>query len=174
MAFIRQGLREGIALLCLHRHHRDMAVLESIGTLKIQMRFSSCLDEIAWSVYINTYQPLSLLSLQLTLPILITSILFNPARTQHFSSYLQRAICYSTMAFEMLQPRMPRSSQDGLVRPEIHEPMTASAQLSHSMDPKDLECPSNWPLHRKLYTSFAAWLFVVAMYVISMRISCHS
>lgn len=62
---------------------------------------------------------------------------------------------------DMLRPMIPepRPSQEGLVRPEqVHEPQMASAQLSHSMDEKDLENPMNWPLHRKLYTSLVAWL----------------
>lgn len=66
---------------------------------------------------------------------------------------------------EMLQPRQPqpRPSQENMLRPDQYsDPVLASAQLSHNMDPADLECPMNWPLHRKLYTSLAAWLFVVA------------
>lgn len=66
----------------------------------------------------------------------------------------------------MLMPRMPasRPSAEGLTHPgQVHEPVLASAQLSHTMDQTDLECPSNWPLHRKLYTSLAAWLFAATV-----------
>ena len=69
-------------------------------------------------------------------------------------------------AIEMLAPRrpQPRPSQEGLVRPEQdHEPVLASAQLSHNMDPLDLDCPSNWPIHRKLYTSLVAYLFAATV-----------
>ena len=38
-----------------------------------------------------------------------------------------------------------------------------SALLSHSMAPDDLECPQNWPRHRKLWTSFACWCMSFAV-----------
>ncbi len=55
----------------------------------------------------------------------------------------------------------PRPSE-GMLRAN-HAPALASAQLSHPMDETDLENPMNWPLHRKLYTSFAAWLCAAAV-----------
>ena len=70
------------------------------------------------------------------------------------------------MSIEMLAPRMPqpRPSQEGMLRPDHdHEPVLASAQLSHNMDLTDLECPTNWPIHRKLYTSLVAWLFAATV-----------
>ena len=68
-------------------------------------------------------------------------------------------------AMEMLAPQMPQSrpSQEGMLRPDAKEPVLASAQLSHTMDSADLECPKNWPLHRKLYTSLVAWLFAATV-----------
>ena len=37
------------------------------------------------------------------------------------------------------------------------QPEMASAFLSNIMDSSDPENPHNWPLHRKLFTSFACW-----------------
>lgn len=39
----------------------------------------------------------------------------------------------------------------------------ASAQLSQNMDPNDLEAPMNWPIHRKIYVSLAAWLYTFSL-----------
>ena len=71
---------------------------------------------------------------------------------------------------EMLAAKKPaghRPSMEHMIPSEqqghhSEEPM-ASAMLSHSMDPKDLENPMNWPLHRKIYTSAVAWMFAAAV-----------
>ncbi|KAK5164372.1 uncharacterized protein LTR77_010068 [Saxophila tyrrhenica] len=78
---------------------------------------------------------------------------------------------------EMLRPIQPASrfSEDGMDRSDDpkapHEPMLASAQLSHTMDPSDPECPKNWPLHRKLYTSFAAWMMAAS---VAYGLTCYT
>lgn len=62
----------------------------------------------------------------------------------------------------MPTPRLPeaRASENGTSMP--HDQM-ASAQLSQSMDPHDLEAPMNWPLHRKIYVSATAWAYAFAL-----------
>lgn len=69
---------------------------------------------------------------------------------------------------EMLQPHEtePRPSAEELLNRGggyHHEPAVASALLSNNMDPHDLENPHNWPLHRKLFTSFAAWCMAASV-----------
>ena len=79
---------------------------------------------------------------------------------------LKQLYSTSTAAITMLSPRMPqrRAELDGASH---HRQELPSAQLSHCMDSADLDCPMNWPLHRKLYTSAAAWLFTFAVFVYS-------
>ena len=62
----------------------------------------------------------------------------------------------------MPTPRLPeaRSSADGN---PMQQNKLASAQLSQNMDSHDLEAPMNWPLHRKIYVSAAAWLYAFAL-----------
>lgn len=37
--------------------------------------------------------------------------------------------------------------------------MMASAALSHSLAPDSPDNPQNWPLHRRILTSFQAWMY---------------
>ncbi|KAK3645476.1 hypothetical protein LTR22_014738 [Elasticomyces elasticus] len=57
------------------------------------------------------------------------------------------------------EPMGQRGSIDG----QHNEPVSASEMLSHSMPLSDPFNPMNWPLHRKIYTSFCAWLFAAAV-----------
>ena len=70
------------------------------------------------------------------------------------------------MNMEMLNPQQtePRPSTEDLLHRDHHqEPMLASAQLSNNMGTDDLENPHNWPIHRKLFTSFAAWCMAASV-----------
>ncbi|KAK5717389.1 hypothetical protein LTR15_009283 [Elasticomyces elasticus] len=53
--------------------------------------------------------------------------------------------------------------QRGSIDGQHNEPVSASEMLSHSMPLSDPFNPMNWPLHRKIYTSFCAWLFAAAV-----------
>ncbi|KAK5732056.1 hypothetical protein LTR17_010892 [Elasticomyces elasticus] len=56
-------------------------------------------------------------------------------------------------------------AEEHLIKPmgQHNGPMSASEMLSHSMSSSDPFNPMNWPLHRKIYTSFCAWLFAAAV-----------
>ncbi|TKA63108.1 hypothetical protein B0A55_10628 [Friedmanniomyces simplex] len=83
------------------------------------------------------------------------------------------------MSIEIRAPNMAgtgsRPSEEGLMKPmrgpggmngmdgAHDEPMLASTLLSHSMPSDDPYNPMNLPLHRKIYTSFCAWLFAATV-----------
>ncbi|KAK4898571.1 hypothetical protein LTR49_027778 [Elasticomyces elasticus] len=59
----------------------------------------------------------------------------------------------------LMKPMGQRGSIDG----QHNEPALASEMLLHSIPSSDSFNPMNWPLHRKIYTSFCAWLFAAAV-----------
>lgn len=79
----------------------------------------------------------------------------------------------SSLEMEAHQPLNSRlSSDDTAAHAPAHAPeMTASAMLTNSMDPLDLENPHNWPLHRKLFTSFACWGMAFA---VALGLTCYT
>jgi hypothetical protein len=80
----------------------------------------------------------------------------------HLTQILLVQLLFDISAMRMPTPRLPeaRSSDDGN---PMRQDKLASSQLSQNMDPQDLEAPMNWPLHRKIYVSAAAWLYAFAL-----------
>ena len=104
----------------------------------------------------------------------------EPAISSLFFLYCPHRPVASTMELQPHQPDAPRASSEDLLhrnhaydhhdhaqehQHHPQEPQMASALLTNTMDANDLECPHNWPLHRKAFTSFACWCMAASVYV---------